>query len=131
MTETGNICDKFAVIGCQIGLNPGLDQLLSGIGEFISCSDKLGALVISQLLNGSSNFSKHLKVFLKASVVMLSNCSMWTARELIEVKITAYLFSSVLPSLIGMGRNNPSHSMSRVGLTPLYLLKDLLPFGFP
>ena len=58
VTETGNICDKLAVIGCQIGLNPNLVQLLSGIDEFISCSYKIGALVRSQLLNGSSNGSK-------------------------------------------------------------------------
>ena len=44
---------------------------------------------------------KHLKALMKASVVM-SNCSMCTARELMQVNITAYLFNS-LPSLIVNG----------------------------
>ena len=42
---------------------------------------------------------KHLNALMKASVVMSSNCFMCTAREFMQVNITAYLFSSFLLSL--------------------------------
>ena len=46
---------------------------------------------------------KHLKALMKASVVMSSRCSMCTARELMQVNITAYFFNSLLPSLMVNG----------------------------
>lgn len=58
VTGTGNIRDKFVAIGRQMGVIPVLVQHLSGTCEFFPCTYKIGALVWSQQLNGSSNCSK-------------------------------------------------------------------------
>ena len=62
---------------------------------------------------------KHLKALMKALVVMSSNCSMCIARELMQVNITAYLFSSFLLSLMvkGSGQSIPQYVKSGVDST--------------